>query len=211
MSHLNNSTATLWHAAISAVSLFLCRCLFDRNPPRSSQDSSSSEKSCSDSTFLGQTLTCSFHCQHKRPQIFWLCLRLQLLLSLREPLRDPVTEHHSRCPGPGMSSTSLDMDALEWISACKNHPTPPQTPTYFIHSYVHTRTHTHTRHTALTHSHTLTHICKCTFAGAPPCTQLELSTHAHTATMYSYGTFQKQRYEDLLKAEIKIHPIFFFF
>lgn len=131
----------------------MCRCLFDRNPPRSSQDSSSSEKSCSDSTFLGQTLTRSFYCQHKRPQIFWLCLRLQLLLSLREPLRDPVTEHHSRCPGPSMSSTSLDMDALEWISACKNHPTPPQTPTYFIHSYVHT--HTNTRGTPLSLTVTL--------------------------------------------------------
>lgn len=173
--------------------LLLRECFLDRNPLGSSQVSSSSRQRCSDSTFLGQTLACRFYCQHKRPQIFWLCLRLQLLLSLREPLRDPVTEHHSRCPGPGMSSTSLDTDALEWISACKNHPTPPQTPTYFIHSYAHTQT----RHTTLTRSHTLTHVCKCTFAGAPPWTE---HTCSHSNSVFICH-LSKQHYKEPLKAD----------
>lgn len=114
----------------------------------------------------------------------------------------PRTQHVFNKPGHGCPG----------VNQCLQKSSNSPTNTHIFHPLIraHTHTHKHTRHTALTHSHTLTHICKCTFAGAPPCTQLELSTHAHTATMYSYGTFQKQRYEDLLKAEIKIHLVFFF-
>lgn len=113
----------------------------------------------------------------------------------------PRTRHVFNKPGHGCPG----------VNQCLQKSSNSPTNTHIFHPLIRAHTHKHTQHTALTHSHTLTHICKCTFAGAPPCTQLELSTHAHTATMYSYGTFQKQRYEDLLKAEIKIHLIFFSF